>query len=359
MALHEKQTKKSKKGGGDTDRHVPYRNSMLTSVLRDSLGGNCKTVMVATVHPAVTHTDESISTCKFAQRVAMVRNEVSRNEEVDHAALISRLRRSEPYERREGLQTTMLPRGCRPKSWRHFMVRSDRSYRPRSGGDGCLGQGTRAARVRHAMWIMKGLLREGWKPHQAPSAEAWTVGLHERAGQGGGSGRHGGSEEEPQVDLSAGEDLGSPRTHAFGEDESSSGGRDGGSAEQAAQNEEEWAQRREMLRRAAVHQHARHQSLRVNARHYASPSTPSISSALCTPMASRCQSVIGRRSLLIDSKSSVRSRFTQHCVRHVMRLVVQRVKWRQGVCRWPSRLYFRMVVVVEARRVTNGMLMGS
>ena len=51
MALHDKQKKK-----GAEARHVPYRNSMLTSVLRDSLGGNCKTVMVATVHPAVTHT---------------------------------------------------------------------------------------------------------------------------------------------------------------------------------------------------------------------------------------------------------------------------------------------------------------
>jgi kinesin family protein 6/9 len=29
--------------------HVPYRNSMLTSILRDSLGGNCKTVMIATL----------------------------------------------------------------------------------------------------------------------------------------------------------------------------------------------------------------------------------------------------------------------------------------------------------------------
>ena len=69
LALHERQKSAA--------RHVPYRNSMLTSVLRDSLGGNCKTVMIATVHPAATHTDESISTCKFAQRVAQVKNEVS------------------------------------------------------------------------------------------------------------------------------------------------------------------------------------------------------------------------------------------------------------------------------------------
>lgn len=31
-------------------QHIPYRNSMMTSVLRDSLGGNCKTVMIATVN---------------------------------------------------------------------------------------------------------------------------------------------------------------------------------------------------------------------------------------------------------------------------------------------------------------------
>jgi kinesin family protein 6/9 len=30
--------------------HVPYRNSLMTMVLRDSLGGNCRTVMVATVN---------------------------------------------------------------------------------------------------------------------------------------------------------------------------------------------------------------------------------------------------------------------------------------------------------------------
>lgn len=49
VALHEKNTKGR--------MHIPYRNSMLTSVLRDSLGGNCKTVMVATVSPEKEQTD--------------------------------------------------------------------------------------------------------------------------------------------------------------------------------------------------------------------------------------------------------------------------------------------------------------
>jgi kinesin family protein 6/9 len=56
VALYEKATK------GRT--HIPYRNSMMTSVLRDSLGGNCKTVMVATINPEASHTEESLSTCK-------------------------------------------------------------------------------------------------------------------------------------------------------------------------------------------------------------------------------------------------------------------------------------------------------
>lgn len=78
--------------GGRPPPHVPYRNSLMTMVLRDSLGGNCRTVMVATVTAAAEHVDESISTCRFAQRVARVTNEPSVNEEADPAAVIRRLK---------------------------------------------------------------------------------------------------------------------------------------------------------------------------------------------------------------------------------------------------------------------------
>ena len=61
---------------GQTRPHVPYRNSMMTTVLRDSLGGNCRTVMIANITGEQGQRDESISTCRFAQRVAMVSNEV-------------------------------------------------------------------------------------------------------------------------------------------------------------------------------------------------------------------------------------------------------------------------------------------
>ena len=49
IALHEKSLGKR--------AHIPYRNSMMTSVLRDSLGGNCKTVMIATVAVEVNYVD--------------------------------------------------------------------------------------------------------------------------------------------------------------------------------------------------------------------------------------------------------------------------------------------------------------
>lgn len=42
---------------------------MMTSVLRDSLGGNCHTVMVATISTERAHTAESISTCRCVLRV--------------------------------------------------------------------------------------------------------------------------------------------------------------------------------------------------------------------------------------------------------------------------------------------------
>ncbi|XP_058470449.1 kinesin-like protein KIF6 [Solea solea] len=73
--------------------HIPYRNSMLTSVLRDSLGGNCMTTMIATMAIDKRNLDESISTCRFAQRVALIKNEAMINEELDPALLIARLKR--------------------------------------------------------------------------------------------------------------------------------------------------------------------------------------------------------------------------------------------------------------------------
>ncbi|CAE7252034.1 KIF6 [Symbiodinium natans] len=73
--------------------HVPYRDSMMTSVLRDSLGGNCRTTMVGCIAGEASNIPESISTCRFAQRVAQITNNARVNEELDPNLLISRLKR--------------------------------------------------------------------------------------------------------------------------------------------------------------------------------------------------------------------------------------------------------------------------
>ncbi|NXW88961.1 KIF6 protein, partial [Alopecoenas beccarii] len=73
--------------------HIPYRNSMMTSVLRDSLGGNCMTTMIATLSIDRRNIDESISTCRFAQRVALIKNEAVLNEEIDPTLMIVKLKK--------------------------------------------------------------------------------------------------------------------------------------------------------------------------------------------------------------------------------------------------------------------------
>lgn len=83
---------KKAKNPGNND-YVPYRNSMMTMVLRDSLGGNCKTKMIATVSHASEDLYESLSTCRFARNVSMIQNKMSRNERVDPGVIISRLKK--------------------------------------------------------------------------------------------------------------------------------------------------------------------------------------------------------------------------------------------------------------------------
>ncbi|KZV37403.1 hypothetical protein F511_01271 [Dorcoceras hygrometricum] len=54
--------------------HVPYRDSKLTRILQDSLGGNSKTIMIACVSPADTNAEETINTLKYANRARNIQN---------------------------------------------------------------------------------------------------------------------------------------------------------------------------------------------------------------------------------------------------------------------------------------------
>lgn len=68
--------------------HVPYRQSKLTHMLKDSLGGNCKTTMIANVWPESNKVEETASTLRFATRMMRVSNEATVNVHLDPALLI-------------------------------------------------------------------------------------------------------------------------------------------------------------------------------------------------------------------------------------------------------------------------------
>ncbi|XP_010788827.1 kinesin-like protein KIF3B isoform X2 [Notothenia coriiceps] len=67
--------------------HVPYRDSKLTRLLQDSLGGNAKTVMVATLGPSPQHYDETLTTLRYANRAKNIQNQPRVNEDPKDALL--------------------------------------------------------------------------------------------------------------------------------------------------------------------------------------------------------------------------------------------------------------------------------
>ncbi|XP_064783774.1 kinesin-like protein KIF3B [Oncorhynchus masou masou] len=67
--------------------HIPYRDSKLTRLLQDSLGGNAKTVMVATLGPASKNYEESLTTLRYADRAKNIKNKPKINEDPKDALL--------------------------------------------------------------------------------------------------------------------------------------------------------------------------------------------------------------------------------------------------------------------------------
>jgi kinesin family member 17 len=67
--------------------HIPYRDSKLTRLLQDSLGGNTKTIMIAAVSPANYNYDETLSTLRYASRAKFIQNKPKVNEDPKDALL--------------------------------------------------------------------------------------------------------------------------------------------------------------------------------------------------------------------------------------------------------------------------------
>eukprot|EP00002_Diphylleia_rotans_P019894 TRINITY_DN3848_c0_g1_i3.p1 TRINITY_DN3848_c0_g1~~TRINITY_DN3848_c0_g1_i3.p1 ORF type:complete len:789 (+),score=127.94 TRINITY_DN3848_c0_g1_i3:114-2480(+) len=83
---------------GGNVQHIPYRDSKLTRLLKDSLGGNTRTVMITAISPSSGSWDETLNTLKYANRAKNIQTKISQNVlDVDHhisqyVAIIQELR---------------------------------------------------------------------------------------------------------------------------------------------------------------------------------------------------------------------------------------------------------------------------
>mgnify|MGYP000995771554 FL=1 len=67
--------------------HIPYRDSKLTRILQDSLGGNTKTIMIASISPAADNFDETLGTLRYASRAKNIKNAPKVNEDPKDALI--------------------------------------------------------------------------------------------------------------------------------------------------------------------------------------------------------------------------------------------------------------------------------
>uniref|UniRef100_A0A9I9CG39 Kinesin-like protein n=1 Tax=Cucumis melo TaxID=3656 RepID=A0A9I9CG39_CUCME len=71
--------------------HIPYRDSKLTRLLRDSLGGKTKTCVIATISPSANCLDETLSTLDYAHRAKYIKNKPEANQKISKAVLLKDL----------------------------------------------------------------------------------------------------------------------------------------------------------------------------------------------------------------------------------------------------------------------------
>lgn len=124
--------------------HVPYRNSKLTRLLQDSLGGNAKTVMCTNIGPADYNYDETISALRYANRAKNIRNKARINEDPKDALL--RQFQKEIEELRKQLE-----------EGKEESPADDSSEETSAGED---GNGDKKAKRKHTKAISEGKIKE-------------------------------------------------------------------------------------------------------------------------------------------------------------------------------------------------------
>jgi hypothetical protein len=110
--------------------HVPYRDSVLTRLLEDSLGGNTKTCIIATIAPTKRSAEHTLSTLQFADRARQVMVRVKPNQIVDNKQkLISAEREIARLKNAiEGLRMQLKDAGVEPRSFDQVVLRQENQH---------------------------------------------------------------------------------------------------------------------------------------------------------------------------------------------------------------------------------------
>ncbi|XP_047423970.1 kinesin-like protein KIF9 [Mugil cephalus] len=91
--------------------HVPFRQTKLTHALKDSLGGNCNTVLVANIYGEAAQIEETLSTLRFASRMKCVKTNAAVNEHMDPAVHIKKLQKEVQMLKEElSIHNTLIKR---------------------------------------------------------------------------------------------------------------------------------------------------------------------------------------------------------------------------------------------------------
>uniref|UniRef100_A0A3Q4GN25 Kinesin family member 7 n=1 Tax=Neolamprologus brichardi TaxID=32507 RepID=A0A3Q4GN25_NEOBR len=205
---------------GDPKRkgsHIPYRDSKITRILKDSLGGNSKTLMIACISPSSSDFDESLNTLNYATRARNIQNRATVN------------CKREP-DRVEGLeqQIKALRRALenRQRSETRIISHAEPNRRPRLGEGEISRLQVQSAHYRTCTDTAYRLLRElqsegALTAEQSPRVKEWLCSVEEeRSGLTTASGPDSGIENSSTED-SAGLRRGRPsvRNQVYGEKE--------------------------------------------------------------------------------------------------------------------------------------------
>ena len=118
--------------GNKEMNHIPYRDSKLTRILENSLGGNSKVSMICTIAPELSNVEESFSTLRFATNAKKIRSEVKVNESLSKGQVLQHYKDKvdelqkeiEELKRRSSPQRTREPENDEKEKLKHEEIAS-------------------------------------------------------------------------------------------------------------------------------------------------------------------------------------------------------------------------------------------